>query len=307
MGSVNKVFLVGNLGRDAEQRHTANGTAVSNFSLATTDTWTDKSGQRQERTEWHRVVVWDRQAESLQPYLTKGKQICVEGRLQTREWNDRDGNKRYNHRDSGRSHHAARRSGRTGRRCRAARRGDRGGRGRSAGADRGRHPVLSGRRRALPAGTLRPRRSNSGRLRGIRAVLHDTAVSILESNHVIEIGRGHLEDVGGLEGGHAVHRARRDVDAVTRAHLLRDPGIALAALLEPDASAPDQDRLILDAVILEAERLSGIYVEDFSDVALGLGPAELVTPTACPLSFDVPRPPRRPPAMGPAACDSRSP
>ena len=96
MGSVNKVFLVGNLGRDAEPRHTAGGTAVCNFSLATTDTWTDKSsGQRQERTEWHRVVVWDRQAESLQPYLTKGKQICVEGRLQTREWNDRDGNKRY--------------------------------------------------------------------------------------------------------------------------------------------------------------------------------------------------------------------
>ncbi len=95
MGSVNKVFLIGNLGRDAEQRHTTNGTAVSNFTLATTDMWTDKSGQRQERTEWHRVVVWDRQAESLQPYLTKGKQICVEGRLQTREWNDRDGNKRY--------------------------------------------------------------------------------------------------------------------------------------------------------------------------------------------------------------------
>ena len=96
MGSVNKVFLVGNLGRDAEQRHTAAGRAVSNFTLATTDTWTDKtSGQRQERTEWHRVVVWGRQAESLQPYLTRGKQICVEGRLQTREWNDRDGNKRY--------------------------------------------------------------------------------------------------------------------------------------------------------------------------------------------------------------------
>ena len=94
MGSVNKVFLIGNLGRDAEQRHTPNGTAVSNFSLATTDMWTDKSGQRQERTEWRRVVVWDRQAESLQPYLTKGKQICVEGRLQTRDWNDRDGNKR---------------------------------------------------------------------------------------------------------------------------------------------------------------------------------------------------------------------
>ena len=96
MGSVNKVFLVGNLGRDAEQRqYHQSGRAVSNFTLATTDAWTDKSsGQRQERTEWHRVVVWGRQAESLQPYLTKGKQICVEGRLQTREWNDRDGNKR---------------------------------------------------------------------------------------------------------------------------------------------------------------------------------------------------------------------
>ena len=96
MGSLNKVFLIGNLGRDAEQRHTTSGRAVSNFTLATTDNWTDKSsGQRQERTEWHRVAVWGRQAESLQPYLTKGKQICVEGRLQTREWNDRDGNKRY--------------------------------------------------------------------------------------------------------------------------------------------------------------------------------------------------------------------
>ena len=96
MGSVNKVFLVGNLGRDAEQRHTTAGRAVSNFTLATTDTWTDKaSGQRQERTEWHRVVVWGRQAESLQPYLTKGKQICVEGRLQTRSWEDQNGMKRY--------------------------------------------------------------------------------------------------------------------------------------------------------------------------------------------------------------------
>ena len=92
---VNKVLLIGNLGRDAEQRHTTSGTAVSTLNLATTDAWTDKSGQRQERTEWHRVVVWDRMAESLQPYLVKGKQIYVEGRLQTREWNDRDGNKRY--------------------------------------------------------------------------------------------------------------------------------------------------------------------------------------------------------------------
>lgn len=95
MGSVNRVFLVGNLGRDVDLRHTPSGSAVGNFSLATTDNWTDKSGQRQERTEWHRVDVWGRQAESLQPYLTKGQQICVEGRIQTDEWNDRDGNKRY--------------------------------------------------------------------------------------------------------------------------------------------------------------------------------------------------------------------
>ena len=95
MGSVNRVFLVGNLGRDAELRHTPSGSAVGNFSLATTDNWTDKAGQRQERTEWHRVDVWGRQAESLQPYLTKGKQVFVEGRIQTDEWNDRDGNKRY--------------------------------------------------------------------------------------------------------------------------------------------------------------------------------------------------------------------
>lgn len=96
MGSVNKVFLVGNLGRDAELRHTPNGRAVCNFSLATTYRWTDKgSGQRQERTEWHRVDLWGPRGEALQRYLTKGTQIYVEGRLQTDEWNDQSGNKRY--------------------------------------------------------------------------------------------------------------------------------------------------------------------------------------------------------------------
>ena len=95
MGSVNKVFLIGNLGGDAERRRTAAGTAVCNLSLATSEHWTDKAKQRQERTDWHRIVVWDRQAESLEQYLTKGKQICVEGRLQTRNWTDRNGKKRY--------------------------------------------------------------------------------------------------------------------------------------------------------------------------------------------------------------------
>ena len=95
MGSVNKVILVGNLGRDAELRYTPGGAAVSTLNLATTEVWNDKQGQKQEKTEWHRVILWGKQAESLQEYLTKGKQIYVEGRLQTRQWDDKDGNKRY--------------------------------------------------------------------------------------------------------------------------------------------------------------------------------------------------------------------
>ena len=94
MASVNKVILVGHLGRDPELRYTPSGTAVANFSLATNDAWTDKAGEKQERTEWHRVVVWGKQAEIAGEYLSKGKQVFIEGSLQTREWNDRDGNKR---------------------------------------------------------------------------------------------------------------------------------------------------------------------------------------------------------------------
>jgi single-strand DNA-binding protein len=95
MGSVNKVILVGNLGRDAELRYTPAGAAVATLNMATTEVWNDKNGQRQEKTEWHRVVLWGKPAESLTEYLTKGKQIYVEGRLQTRQWDDKDGNKRY--------------------------------------------------------------------------------------------------------------------------------------------------------------------------------------------------------------------
>ena len=94
MGSVNKVILVGNLGRDAELRYTPGGAAVSKFSVATTEVWNDKSGQRQERTEWHNIDLWGKQAESLSGYLVKGKQVYVEGRLQTDEYTDKDGNKR---------------------------------------------------------------------------------------------------------------------------------------------------------------------------------------------------------------------
>jgi single-strand DNA-binding protein len=94
MGSVNKLILVGNLGRDAELRYTAGGAPVSSFSLATTEVWNDKGGQRQERTEWHRISLWGKSAESLQEYLVKGKQIYVEGRIQYREWTDKEGVKR---------------------------------------------------------------------------------------------------------------------------------------------------------------------------------------------------------------------
>jgi len=94
MGSVNKVILVGNLGRDAELRYTPSGAAVAKFSIATTEVWNDKAGQKQERTEWHNIDLWGKQAESLSEYLTKGKQVYVEGRLQTDEYTDKEGNKR---------------------------------------------------------------------------------------------------------------------------------------------------------------------------------------------------------------------
>jgi single-strand DNA-binding protein len=94
-GSVNKVILIGRLGKDPEMRFTPGGRAVTNFTLATNENWTDQSGERQERTEWHRVVTWGKLAENCAKLLSKGKQVYVEGRLQTRSWDDRDGNKRY--------------------------------------------------------------------------------------------------------------------------------------------------------------------------------------------------------------------
>ncbi len=94
MAGLNKVILIGNLGRDPELRYTANGQPVANFTLATTESWTNKSGEREQRTEWHRIVAWGRLAEICGEHLNKGKQVYVEGRLQTREWEDREGNKR---------------------------------------------------------------------------------------------------------------------------------------------------------------------------------------------------------------------
>jgi single-strand DNA-binding protein len=93
--SVNKVILIGRLGRDPELKYTASGVPFCRFSIATDDVWNDKgSGERQERTEWHNIVAWDRLAEICNQYLTKGKQVYIEGSLQTREWDDQEGNKR---------------------------------------------------------------------------------------------------------------------------------------------------------------------------------------------------------------------
>ena len=95
MATLNKVQLIGNLGRDAELKYTPSGAAVASVNMATTEVWNDKAGVKQERTEWHRVVIWGKTAEALAEYLVKGKQIYVEGRLQTRTWDDKDGVKRY--------------------------------------------------------------------------------------------------------------------------------------------------------------------------------------------------------------------
>jgi single-strand DNA-binding protein len=95
MASVNKVILIGNLGRDPETRYTTGGDAVTNLRLATTETWKDKSGEKQEKTEWHTVVLFGRQAEIAGEYLKKGRSVYIEGRLQTRKYTDKEGQERY--------------------------------------------------------------------------------------------------------------------------------------------------------------------------------------------------------------------
>lgn len=95
MSGVNKVILVGRLGADPELKSVSSGQNVARFNIATSENWTDKSGQKQERTEWHKVVVWGRQAENCARHLSKGRQVFIEGRLQTRQWDDPQGQKRY--------------------------------------------------------------------------------------------------------------------------------------------------------------------------------------------------------------------
>ncbi len=95
MASVNKVILLGNLGRDPETRYTTGGDAVTNLNIATSENWKDKSGEKQERTEWHRVVLFGRQAEVAGEYLKKGRSVYIEGRLQTRKYTDKDGVEKF--------------------------------------------------------------------------------------------------------------------------------------------------------------------------------------------------------------------
>ena len=95
MSGVNKVILIGNLGSDPTVRFTSGGAAVANFNIATTERYNDRNGERQERTEWHRIVMFGRTAEIAQQYLKKGRQVYIEGRLQTREWEDQQGVKKY--------------------------------------------------------------------------------------------------------------------------------------------------------------------------------------------------------------------
>ena len=94
MGCVNKVILVGRLGKDPEIRHTNGGDSVATFSLATSESWKDRGGDKQEKTEWHNIVAWRKLADLANEYLRKGQQLYIEGKLQTREWEDRDGGKR---------------------------------------------------------------------------------------------------------------------------------------------------------------------------------------------------------------------
>lgn len=93
--SVNKVILIGNLGKDPEVRYTANGRAVARFPIATSEVWNDAEGNRQERTEWHNIIVWGKQGETCAQYLAKGRQVFVEGSIRSRSYDDKNGNKRY--------------------------------------------------------------------------------------------------------------------------------------------------------------------------------------------------------------------
>ena len=95
MGSMNRAIIIGNIGKDAEMRYTQGGTAVASFSVATTESFKDKDGNKKEDTQWHNIVVWGKTAESIAQYLLKGKQVAIEGKIQTRKWQDKEGKDRW--------------------------------------------------------------------------------------------------------------------------------------------------------------------------------------------------------------------
>ena len=146
MASVNKVILIGNLGKDPEIRYTQAGEPIANFSLATNEVWTDKSGQKQERTAWHRVEVFGKTAQVVRDYLTKGRQVYLEGSIRYDEWTDKDGNKR----NTTKIHV----SGPNSQLVLLGSRGEGGGGGPRAAAVRA---AAGGRRAARPPTTSRPR------------------------------------------------------------------------------------------------------------------------------------------------------
>ena len=281
MGSVNKVILVGNLGRDAEVRYTQGGAAVATLNMATTEVWNDRtSGQRQERTEWHRVVVWGKQAETLSEYLLRGKQIYVEGRLQTRQWDDRDGNKRYTTEvradrvvllsgrggEPGRGREQGSAQPGDGREQGGAQPGD--GRDQAApgpecrrGAERGRYSFL-GVRGETPRPTLPFRRP---------------PIAIFQPHHVVEFRRRYLDDVAVLDRCHPMDGARWNVYALAVPHL---PAADLVTLphLEQQPSAPDENGLVLAVVILQTQCMAGFNVDHLPHVPIRLCPVALVAP-----------------------------
>ena len=267
MGSVNKVILVGNLGRDAELRYTPGGAAVATFSMATTEVWNDKAGQRQEKTEWHRVVLWGKPAESLHGVSDQGQADLRRRPPADRQWDDKDGNKRYTTEircdrvvllGGGGGGAAARRA--------AARGGDSmGGHAPAAGhdavgaADRRRYSVLTieiadRRDCRLQIGDCQSPIDLNSELCILQfTVLVFPPVSILEPHHVVQLRRRDLEDVAVFDRRHAVNGLRRDVDALAGQHLALDE---LAALLnlEQQLARVQVDRLVLEVVILQAQR-----------------------------------------------------
>ncbi len=298
MGSVNKVILVGNLGRDAELRYTPGGAAVATLNLATTETWNDKEGQRQEKTEWHRVILWGKQAETLNQYLQKGKQIYVEGRLQTRQWDDKDGNKRYTTEVRG-DRVVLLSSGSGGGGSAAA----------AACAARCRTASPPTWRRSCPrtisrsnrASYTRQSRESTKTRRRTKKLFGYVPKNLCASlcPRVFVIDERHFFPSRPYRSSRRTTSSSSGVETSTTSQssiaVMRCtvPGVTwkrpqrrdlvfhqLAVLLdlEQELARQQHDRLVLLVVVLKAERVALVDVDDLADVAVGLRPVQLVAP-----------------------------